>query len=124
MADSPNLTVADLRALARLCDATRALTLSGRLDPDAVNTLRTRLMSIEPTDDRGAADLVVVAQLEQLIDRSEPNLAPTTSRSLPILQRARQSSLRLRRLRDSAQIAFRAGGSRGGSAVRLGPVGQ
>ncbi|BDZ55191.1 hypothetical protein [Agromyces marinus] len=68
MPDSPNLTAADLRALARLCDATRVMTLSGRLDPAAVNTLRTRLMSVEPTDDGGADDLVVVARLDHLID--------------------------------------------------------
>ena len=71
---SENLTVADLRALARLCDATRAMTLSGGLDPTAVNTLRTRLLSIEPTDDGGADDLVVVARLEHLIDRLRAEL--------------------------------------------------
>lgn len=49
MSESQSLNVADLRTLARLCDATRALTLSGKLDPEAVYALRTRLVSVQPT---------------------------------------------------------------------------
>jgi hypothetical protein len=74
MPDSPSLSVTDLRTLARLCDAIRAMTLSGTLGPDAVRTVRTRLMSVEATDNRGADDQVVLARLEQLIDRLREEL--------------------------------------------------
>jgi hypothetical protein len=74
MPESQSLSVADLRTLARLCDATRAMTLSGQLGHDAVHTLRTRLMSVDPTDDGGADDQVVVARLEHLIERLRAEL--------------------------------------------------
>ena len=51
--NSSSLDVRDLRMLARLCDAARAMTLSGRLDPEAVTTLRRR-MNVDATDDGGS----------------------------------------------------------------------
>ena len=59
--------------LARLCDATRVITLSGRLDPDTITTLRQRI-SIEPTEGGGSDDAVVVAQLEHMIERLRDEL--------------------------------------------------
>ena len=60
--------------LARLCDAARVMTLSGRLDPEAVATLRRRIMGVEPTDDGGSDQSVVVAHLERLTSRLRDEL--------------------------------------------------
>lgn len=59
--------------LARLCDAARVMTLSGRLDPDAVATLRRR-MEVDATDDGGSDQTVVVAHLERLTSRLRDEL--------------------------------------------------
>lgn len=72
--DSPKLEVGDLRILARLCDATRAMTLSGRIDPDAVSMLRRRIMGVEPSDDGGSDEAVLVAHLERIISRLRDEL--------------------------------------------------
>ncbi|MFF2274601.1 hypothetical protein [Agromyces sp. NPDC058126] len=74
MTDSPKLEVRDLRILARLCDAMRAMTLSGRIDPDTISMLRRRIMSVEPSDDGGSDEAVLAAHLERIISRLRDEL--------------------------------------------------
>ena len=59
--------------LARPCDVARAMTPSGRLDPDAVTSLRRR-MNVDATDDGGIDQSVVVAHLERLTSRLRDDL--------------------------------------------------
>jgi hypothetical protein len=71
--NSSALDVRDLRMLAHLCDAARAMTLSGRLDSEAVTTLRRR-MNVDAADDGGSDQSVVVAHLERLSSRLRDEL--------------------------------------------------
>ncbi|WP_157414977.1 hypothetical protein [Agromyces allii] len=61
--------------LARLCDAARVMTLSGRIGPEAVATLRQR-MSVDTTDDDGSDLSGVVDHLERLTSRLRDELGP------------------------------------------------